>query len=82
MTIKYERVVREIAIKPVGRPIFDELATSIRIEDEAAGPFLVVSQVRDDSRSGITIDVGSWDALKAGIDEMIQECIALELTTP
>ena len=52
MTIKYERVVREITIKPVGKPIFDELATSIRIDDEASGPFLVVSQCRDDSRSG------------------------------
>lgn len=79
MSTEYERVVTQITIKPKGEPIFHELATKISIDDEAAGPFLVVSQARDDSRSGITIDVDSWDALKAGIDEMIRECLAIEL---
>lgn len=79
MSTEYERIVTQITIKPKGEPIFHELATTIRIEDEAAGPFLSVFQVRDDRRPGVTVDIESWDALKAGIDEMIRECITMEL---
>lgn len=78
MSTEYERVVREIIIKPVGRPIFDELATSIRIDDEAAGPFLVVSQCRDDNKYGVTIDSESWPVLRDGIEEMLRVCSGLE----
>lgn len=78
MTIKYERIVREITIKPEGEPIFHELATSIRIDDEAAGPFLVVSQCRDSKDQSITIDDESWPALRDGIEEMLRVCAELE----
>lgn len=78
MTIKYERIVREITIKPVGKPIFDELATSIRIDDEAVGPFLVVSQCSERKDQSITIDAESWPALRDGIEEMLRVCAGLE----
>jgi hypothetical protein len=81
MNTEYERVVTQITIKPKGEPIFHELATTIRIEDEAAGPYVVVSQCSSlASKQEITVDIDSWDSLKNGIDEMIRECIALELT--
>ena len=79
MTIKYERIVREITIKPEGEHISHELATSIRIDDEGAGPFLVVSQCAD--RKGdqsITIDDESWPAMRDGIEEMLAVCAKLE----
>lgn len=78
MSTEYERVVREITIKPAGKPIFDELATSIRIDDEAAGPFLVVSQCSDRKDQSITIDRESWPALRDGIEEMLRVCAELE----
>ena len=82
MSTEYERVVTQITIKPKGEPIFHELATKISIDDEAAGPFVVVSQSSGrTSKQEITVDVVSWEPLKNGIDEMIRECLALELTT-
>jgi len=36
--------VSAITLLDEGKPIFDEDATTVRIEDDAAGPFLVIEQ--------------------------------------
>lgn len=40
--------VSAITLLDDGKPIFDEEATTVRIEDDAAGPFLVIEQERDE----------------------------------
>ena len=79
MKIEYERITTEVTIKPKGEPIFHELATKIRIDDEAGGPFLRISQVRDERNQEITVDIESWGPLRDGIEYMMSNCIAMEL---
>ena len=40
--------VSAITILDEGKPIFDDGATTVRIEDDAAGPFLVIEQEGDE----------------------------------
>lgn len=57
--------VSAITILPEGKPIYDEMATTVRVEDDAAGPFLMIEQCRDD-KSGtqqISICFSEIDAL-------------------
>jgi hypothetical protein len=43
-----KKVFTAVSVFPEGEnPVFSEQATHIRIEDEAAGPFLVISQPND-----------------------------------
>lgn len=55
-------------VVPEGEAIFHESATRIEIEDEAAGPFLRVTQCRDDDKKGITLDVEQLTPLIAALD--------------
>ena len=66
------RVTRLLVI-PEGDPLFSEMATTVEIEDEAAGEFVVVSQ---DARTdkGIVINPEEWPALRAAINQMIEQC--------
>lgn len=73
--MEYE--VRHIAlvVAPVGEPIFSEQATTIRIDDEAAGEFLVVSQSSDTGPDNcIRIDPDEWPVLRDAIDRMHTQC--------
>ena len=48
-------------IHGTGEPVFAEMNTHVEIDDEAAGPFLVIQQHRDDSEKGqVKIDVKEW----------------------
>ena len=79
MKIEYERITTEVTIKPKGEPIFHELATKVRIDDEAGGPFLRISQVRDERNQEITVDIESWPSLRDGIEDMMANCTAMGL---
>lgn len=51
------RTVTEVSIHAKGQnPIFGEFVTKVRLDDEAAGPFLVISQSRDDGLSELRLD--------------------------
>jgi hypothetical protein len=66
---KYETSPLSWIVKPKGAPVYSEMATIITIDDEAAGPFLVIEQ---EARSkGIAIDVEEWPAIRAAIDAAI-----------
>jgi len=53
--------------------LFDETTTFVRIDDEAAGEFVVVEQTGCDLGK-IHIDPGEWPVLRQAIDRMIDEC--------
>lgn len=40
----YHIITGSLIVKPITEPIFSEKATEIRIVDEAAGPFVEISQ--------------------------------------
>jgi hypothetical protein len=73
---KYITRTLKIAILPKSEPIFSECCTTIEIADEAAGEFLLVTQQSGSTavkEQQIQIDPQEWEALKEGIDAMMQE---------
>lgn len=67
----YETKIVSVMVVPIGEPIFSELATTITVENEGAGEFLVVSQHGRDGMSKISIDRVEWPALRSEIDKMM-----------
>ena len=72
----YETRVVKLLILPVGEPIFSSRATSVEIDDEAAGEFIVVSQSNDDDGTlrQIRFDATEWEVIKIAIEKMISLC--------
>lgn len=70
---EYETEIIEKLVKPKGEPIFSERATSIRIEDEAGGCFVVVCQCGK-IEAKIQIDPGEWPAIREAIEWGIATC--------
>lgn len=60
-------------ITPKGEPIFDERAMTLKIEDEAAGEFLVLENCEDcGNGKGFRFDPEEWPTLRALIDEAVK----------
>lgn len=65
--------IRTIAwlVAPDNEPLFSEIATTIRINDHAAGEFIEVEQ----GESGkIQISPNEWPKLREAIDHAISQC--------
>jgi hypothetical protein len=59
-----------MTILPEGEPTFSDMATDIRIEDEGAGEYLVITQPARNKPS-IAIDTKEWVSIKKVIDQMM-----------
>jgi len=59
---------------PAGEPIFSEQATEVYIEDESAGPFVVVKQCRVDGDGKVLIDIEEWPAIKDAVEIAFNVC--------
>jgi hypothetical protein len=59
------------AVYPPGEPLFSELVTAVRIDDEAAGEFVTVHQI---SIGKIRIDKHEWEHIRKVIDHAISCC--------
>lgn len=71
MVIKPTRV----SIMPEYNPvIFDERTTHVEIDDEAAGEFVVLRQIRDDGHATIRIDPSEWKDIRGVINGLIEQC--------
>ena len=68
----YILMTTEITIRPKGKAIFDEECTSIKVEDEASGAFVEITQVVSDSSMVIRLDVDEWPMIREGINKMVQ----------
>ena len=76
MPTEYETICSTLTILPKGEPIFSEQATTVSLQDEAAGLFVEVSQ--DDGRpdrKGIAIMEEEWPMIRQAINEMLIVCI-------
>lgn len=70
---EFEVRATQWTITPKGKPIFDERATTLKIEDEAGGEFLVLENCGDcGNENGFRFDVEDWPPLRALIDEAIK----------
>lgn len=59
-------------ITPKGKPIFDERAITLSIEDEAGGEFLYIRNGGDCEHGSFRFDPEEWPVLRALIDEAIK----------
>ena len=60
-----------ILLTPPSEPIFSEATLRIKIEDEAAGEFLVFESLSNDGK--LRLDPDEWPAFKAGVEFMLSE---------
>lgn len=68
---EYETRVTAVMVNQVGESVFSEMATTVRIEDEAAGEFVVVEQV---SVGKVHVCKDEWPMIRAAVDDMISKC--------
>ena len=62
----YVERVTKVVVNRIGDALFEEWSTSIEIDDESGGEFLVVSQ----DCGKIKIDAEEWPAIRKAIDRM------------
>ena len=55
-------------------PIFGEGVTHIMIEDEAAGPFIILKQYTDEGTMEIKLDFNEVDSVFDAIKKLEKEC--------
>lgn len=72
--IEYETRTVAIMVMPKDEAVYGERATTIRVEDNAAGEFVEVEQHGADGLGKVQINPEEWPALRAAIDRMILEC--------
>jgi hypothetical protein len=65
--------VSSFTILPPGKPIFDENATTVRVEDDAAGPFLVIEQCSDAGNQKIRLCFTEIDTLHDAMSRLRDE---------
>ena len=77
----YIKITKANLILPKGEPIYSEMTTSIEIEDESGGCFVVVRQFASEKSGRISIDEDDWPSIRDAIDETIALCKQLNSTT-
>ena len=74
MVKPYRTRITCLLVLPEGQPAFSEMGTTVEIEDEAAGEFVVVAQHARTDMGKIAINPEEWPALRAAINQMIEQC--------
>ena len=73
----YEMVVTAVTVLPHNAPIYSERATTIRLDDEAAGLFVVLEQSPSDKGTQrIALDVEEWPHIQRAVQSLIETCRA------
>jgi hypothetical protein len=72
--MNYETRTTQVTVVPVKEPLFSDMATDIRIVDEAAGEYVEVCQSGRVDLGKIAIDPIEWPVLREAIDQMIAGC--------
>lgn len=69
---KWHTVTTELVVKPVKEPIFSEMATRIRLEDEASGCFVILEQPEGNiHRKGVAISDAEWPLIQQAVHTML-----------
>ena len=72
--MNYETRITQITIVPEKEPQFSEAATTVSIEDEAAGEFVVIKQNASTANGTSAFSPKEWPIIRDAIDRMIKEC--------
>jgi hypothetical protein len=76
MPTDYQAIPLALLVMRKGGTVFDEGTTKVEITDEAAGPFVVVSQ--SDGHEGVRIDAEDWPTIRDAVERQLAVCRALE----
>jgi uncharacterized protein len=74
MKTQYETRITQLTVAPPKAPIFAETATTITLEDEAAGEYVIVQQDNGAAVGKIAINPDEWPVLRDAIERMVNEC--------
>lgn len=74
MSAPYRIRVTRLLVVPEGEPVFSEEATTVEIEDEAGGEYVIVSQHGRIDLGKICINPEEWPALRAAINRLVRDC--------
>jgi hypothetical protein len=78
----YHTIPTRIIVKPKKDAIFDPFATVVEIDDEAAGPFVRVSQPSAEHEGKcICIEGKDWPLVRDAIQKMLNVAQGLEADT-
>jgi hypothetical protein len=71
---KYETRIIKVVVAPEGQPIFSEQATTIEIDDEAAGEYVRICQPSRHEEGTVCFCADEWVTIRDAIDDMISKC--------
>lgn len=58
-------------------PAFGETAVHVEIDDDAGGPYIVLSTPVAREEGGVAINPDEWPAVKAAVERLLVECAAI-----
>lgn len=64
----------QLTIMPDGGSIYDLGTTTVTLDDESGGEFVVVEEQQENGSGKIRIDHLQWPELREAINHMIGEC--------
>lgn len=70
--MNYETIIHSLIVKPEGSAIYSERATIVRMDDEGAGPFVVIEQAFNEGK--ISVEPEEWPHILAAIEQMMATC--------
>ena len=70
-----ETRILSLVVTGDGKQVFDESASVVSIEDDAAGEYVEIHQLMDGLNPGvIKIDPYEWPTLRKAINKMVKNC--------
>ena len=70
--MKYKSTIIRIAIHPENvNPVYGEGVTHVHIQDEAAGPFLTLSQIGEEKLECVRVDMDELEMITAEAKKLI-----------
>ena len=63
-----------LCVVPSGKPIYDEAATTVGLDDEGGGLFVTIRQEENLSTNEVKINPAEWPAIRAAVNRMVREC--------
>ncbi len=71
-------ITTAITVLPAREAINSEMATTISIDDDGGGPFVVVEQHLQNPGAKLSIGIEEWPAIRSAIEQMFESCKELE----
>lgn len=66
--------VTRLLVLPEGEPAYSEMGTTVSIDDEAGGEYVVVEQHGRTDIGKIAVNPEEWPALRAAINRLVRAC--------